>query len=77
MLEAQGLLLLIMSKVSLLFVVLGLLLLGLQSLFPIWLRLMPLVIAPLVFWLWWEMPNDLRETSTYQSPNVIDGDLAV
>ena len=69
MLVGQELLLLIALKVSLLFVALGLLLLGLQSLFPIWLRLMPLAIAPLVFWLWLEMPSALKETSTCQSPN--------
>jgi hypothetical protein len=70
MLEAQGLLLLIALKVSLLFAAIGLLLLGLQSLFPIWLRLMPLATAPLVFWLSLVTPNALIEISTCKSPNV-------
>jgi hypothetical protein len=60
MLEAQGLPLLIALKALLLIVAIALLLLGLRSNFPIWLRLMPLATAPLVFWLWLEMPSVLK-----------------
>ncbi len=60
MLEAQGLPLLIALKALLLIVAIALLLLGLRSPFPIWLRLMPLATAPLVFWLWLEMPSVLK-----------------
>ena len=41
---------------------------GLHPLAPIWLRPIPLVIAILIFWLWWGMPSGLLKTSAHENP---------